>query len=140
MSVLILENMPSAQPEQPQLDGTETTVEILSELRSRFNCFDICEEPFYRALSEAIKAVSSQPEQRWNPVTERLPEPSINPNTLDFEKVLCSTAFGDVRVYGYGKPHLSDVAHFWHGCGIMDVYVKAWMPLPEPYQAERRER
>lgn len=58
-----LKCLPSAQPEQPQLDGTETTVEILSELRSRFNCFDICEEPFYRVLSEAIKAVSAQPEQ-----------------------------------------------------------------------------
>ena len=30
-------------------------------------------------------------EHRWIPVTERLPEESINSNTSDFEKVLCST-------------------------------------------------
>ena len=39
-----------------------TTIEILSELRSNYNCFDGQEEPIYRALSEAIKAVSAQPE------------------------------------------------------------------------------
>ena len=38
-----------------------TTIEILSELRSNYNCFDEQEEPVYRALSEAIKAASAQP-------------------------------------------------------------------------------
>ena len=30
-------------------------IERLSELRSKYNCFDEKEEPYYRALSNAIK-------------------------------------------------------------------------------------
>lgn len=30
----------------------------LSEIRSEYNCFDETEEPYYRALSEAIKYLS----------------------------------------------------------------------------------
>ena len=40
-----------------------TTIEILSELRSNYNCFDESEEPVYRALSEAIEALK-QPERK----------------------------------------------------------------------------
>ena len=35
----------------------------LSEMRSDYNCFDETEEPYYRALSEAIQLASAQPEQ-----------------------------------------------------------------------------
>ena len=54
---------PSAQPErQINLDGFETPIEILSELRSQFNCFDGQEEKAYHALSVAIHALSARPE------------------------------------------------------------------------------
>ena len=33
----------------------------LSEIRSNYNCFDEAEEPYYRALSEAIQLASAQP-------------------------------------------------------------------------------
>ena len=33
----------------------------LSEIRSNYNCFDETEEPYYRALSEAIQLASAQP-------------------------------------------------------------------------------
>ena len=35
----------------------------LSEIRSSYNCMDETEEPYYRALSEAIRLASAQPEQ-----------------------------------------------------------------------------
>ena len=58
-----IQNLPSAQPErQVELVGTESNIEILSELRAQFNCFDEVEEPCYRALSDAICALSAQPE------------------------------------------------------------------------------
>lgn len=79
---------------------------------------------------------SAQPD--WIPVTERLPVERTNPNTLDFERVLCSTTFGDVRAYKFGTPMGHSEPHFWHGAGLMDEYVVAWMPLPEPY-AEREK-
>ena len=39
----------------------------LSEIRSDYNCLDEKEEPYYRALSEAIQFVSAQQKQtgRW---------------------------------------------------------------------------
>ena len=39
----------------------------LSEIRSDYNCLDEKEEPYYRALSEAIQLVSAQPQRtgRW---------------------------------------------------------------------------
>lgn len=61
----------------------------------------------------------------WISVTERLPDEKINPNTTDYEYVLCATAFGDVRAYQFGR------GHFLHGFGVMDEYVTHWMPLPE---------
>lgn len=73
---------------------------------------------------------------RWIPVTERLPEERINPNTRDFEYVLCTTIWGDVRPFKYGTPIGSKDAHFWNGEGYVDAYVTHWMPLPEPPMEE----
>lgn len=58
-----IKRLPSAQPErQINLDGFETPIEILSALRSQFNCFDGREEKAYHALSVAIHALSAQSE------------------------------------------------------------------------------
>ena len=37
----------------------------LSDIRSEYNCFDEAEEPTYRVLSEAIKALSQEPIKYW---------------------------------------------------------------------------
>ena len=42
----------------------------LSEIRSNYNCLNESEEPYYRALSEAIQLVSAQPEKRTEKHTE----------------------------------------------------------------------
>lgn len=61
--ISVLLNLPSVQSErQINLDGAETPIEILSELRSQFNCFDGQEEKAYHALSVAIHALSAQSE------------------------------------------------------------------------------
>lgn len=67
----------------------------------------------------------------WVPVAERLPKQKINPNTLDFEYVLCATVFGDVRPYKFGKRDGQTEAHFWNGFGYVDAYVTHWMSLPD---------
>lgn len=69
----------------------------------------------------------------WIPVKERLPEEKINPVTMDFYEYLVTARFGnviDVRCYKYGD------GHWWHGPGIVDKYVVAWQPLPEPYRQD----
>ena len=82
---------------------------------------------------------SAQPELRWIPCSERLPEEKINPNTKDFEKVLCTTVFGNVRAYAFGTPIGTKEPHFWNGPECVDKYVVAWQYMPEPYQAESEE-
>lgn len=83
------------------------------------------------ALLYAIKALR---DGVWTPISERLPEEKINPRTNDFEYVVCSTVWGDIRPYKYGKPKGHDKPHFWLCGGIMDEYVIAWQELPEPYK------
>ena len=93
-----------------------------------------------KELVELNKKLSEERLQgEWVPVSEKLPEEKINPNTNDFVKVLCSTVFGDVRVYKYGKPMGYSKAHFWDWGEIMDEYVMAAMPLPEPYKEGGKE-
>lgn len=41
-------------------DERQRTIELLSELRSEYSCFNEAEEPYYRALSSAIAAVREQ--------------------------------------------------------------------------------
>ena len=38
----------------------DNLISTLSEIRSQYNCFDEAEEPYYRALSEAIKKLSER--------------------------------------------------------------------------------
>ena len=101
------------------------TVDIKDELAGAYN------EGYMCGSREAEKA---RPQGEWVPVSERLPEEKINPNTNDFVEVLCSTVFGNVRVYKYGKPMGYSKAHFWDWGEIMDEYIIAWQPLPEPYK------
>ena len=71
----------------------------------------------------------------WIPVGERLPEEKINPVSQDFYEYQVTTRFGivtDVRHYKFGN------GHWWHGSGIVDQYVIAWRPLPEPYCPEAK--
>ena len=72
---------------------------------------------------------SAQPEQRWIPCSERLPE--------DDEIVLVSDGID------YAVAFWRSDAHAWDDpiYGWLDSFgfnVRAWMPLPEPY-TERRE-
>ena len=55
----------------------------LSEIRSNYNCFDETEEPYYRALSEAIRLASAQPE----PLTDK--EQRIFLAAMEREEKVC---------------------------------------------------
>lgn len=94
---------------------------------------------------KAIEAYKARRQDEWTPVSERLPEEKLfNPSGsdfgFDFEEVLCTTIWGDVRAYKYGKPIGHDKPHFWFGAGIMDDYVIAWKPMPEPYKEAENDR
>ena len=110
---------------------------------SRKRAIDELMEDFKRIPTNAIRAKTviehlpyAQPEQRWIPVTERLPD--------EVEKTywVCTDAGHQCEcrwtndMYGLGANEWSKWG--WH---VMDKpqYSKiiAWMPLPEPYGGER---
>ena len=67
---------------------------------------------------------SAQPDPRWIPVSERMPEPRID--------VWCNSDMG--QMVGY----YDEYAETWYCRDYLELIVTAWMPLPEPYREERR--
>lgn len=80
-----------------------------------------------RAIDDALEV---EPEPHWIPVSERLPEPRVD--------VWVNSDIGQIQ--GYYEEHIGIwYASFGQGRDYLELIVTAWMPLPEPYQAERRE-
>jgi len=110
----------------------EEAINELSVIHERLSHPEDCEQGVYsfrdgeylEALDMAIKAL----EQKWIPVSERLPEESIT--------VIGITTFDDIY-----KAELYDDCgeKKWYADGNFDVPIVAWMPLPEPYKAESEE-
>ena len=95
---------------------------------------------------EVIEALpSAQPEQRWIPVSERLPEYGVAVLTYDGHCFCVEKRIPTIRD-DEGEPITGD----WWVSDDYDEYDSdyypnlrdgaciAWMPLPKPYRAERR--
>jgi hypothetical protein len=76
--------------------------------------------------AELSKLPPAQPEQRWIPCSERLPDYD--------EEVLISTESGSVEIQRLEK---GDYWEYQYGDWTTDLHeVIAWMPLPSSYQGE----
>ena len=89
------------------------------------------DNPHIDAVAETIERLPSvNPQPKWIPVSERLPE--------DEQEILFSTKTG--RVHS-GKYHDDDSVNQWYShkdkCRAWNNVITAWMPLPAPYKAER---
>lgn len=120
------------------LEEMQSVKEIMLSPTNR-DCFgEPCKESDCCAcvVNKCMEIVRKHMNDGWVPVEERLPEEKVNPVSIDFYEYQVTAKFGnikDVRHYKYGN------GHWWHGPGIVDEYVIAWRPLPEPYRPERSE-
>lgn len=90
--------------------------QLVNMLSDDFGDSELCEE----ALQLAITALQNQPV--WIPVSERLPEESLN-SVIGWDTYRNRCCF--VQYLG---------GRFVLGDDIDSVNVTAWMPLPEPYR------
>ena len=101
--------------------------------RALTNAADIIETQSAKLAAANMERSNLYYNNGWIPCEEYLPEEKVNPLTLDFfeyEVTFESENARDIRHYKFGR------GHWWHGGGIVDGYVVAWRPLPEPYRKE----
>ena len=107
-----------------------------SELNNLLKADDI---PFYykpsiKAVMDTITLSSSENPNKWIPVSERLPE----------KNMVCLVAVGKINLTKIAvySDLMGTINHkiFWRGdyghenFRNITEYVKAWMPLPQPYK------
>lgn len=76
-----------------------------------------------------------EPEQRWTPCSERLPEIDKDVLVTDGESCLVCSLFESPDIEDGLYQWEDDYGH-WHE---FETWV-AWMPLPEPYKGEQVRR
>lgn len=81
---------------------------------------------------KSVEYLTKKMNQRWIPVTERLPKDIVNPITRDAYVYPVTVDLGgitDIRYYSFCRGH-------WYNQGPkeMDELVIAWQARPEPYR------
>ena len=109
--------------------------DALDAIQKRADKIDSVYSAFWEGLiiaRDAVKNVpSAEPEPKWTPVTEALPE--------DMDRILVTIVRSDgekrVRSGDYYKGYfMMDNGDTWNGT---DKEVIAWMPLPEAWGGEK---
>lgn len=81
----------------------------------------------YQAHRMVAQLPSAQPERRWIPCSERLPEDCND--VLVTDGTDCAVAYWRTDAQAW-----DDWLHGW--CDLYGLEVVAWMPLPAPYRLE----
>ena len=130
-AVDVIKDLPSAQPESEERKAESAQNVPKEDLISRKAAIDAISNWLYDTQTTEtsdevlLKLPSAQPEPHWIPVSEKLPGEN--------EFVLVTFGwFGRKTDPGVNIDEIRD------GDWMISEVVTAWMPLPEPYMAERR--
>ena len=105
-------------------------IRILSDIRSKYNCFDAEDEECYRGLSEAIKMLTAQ---QWIPCSEH-PDTDRNVFIARGKTDLMSCCIGH---YDHNAKLWYEDRN-WFAKIIYDAMYWCEMPsLPEPWKGEQ---
>ena len=101
-----------------------------------------CKNGWNKGFDEIMEDIKQlppvKPEQKWIPVSERLPEFTINKVGTQFTEDVLVYDGADLRVGYFARKDKLD-CDYWVVYG--DDYFEpiAWMPLPEPYKVSPTE-
>ena len=95
-------------------------------------------KPAIQKVIETISELEEKPEPHWIPVTERLPETSDAVLTTYIVNGDRSRRYVEESSY-YGNDESWSSPWDEYRIAGTRIEVIAWMPLPEPYKAERGE-
>lgn len=102
-----------------------------------------------RMQCRVIDIPSAQPEQRWIPCSERLPERIINGDVETVQEFFVTVKErwpGGEWIYNtdvaeFPGDYIDDIWQTWNDWREgQEVHVIAWIPLPEPYKEDNNER
>ena len=79
----------------------------------------------------AIETVPSVQEQRWIPVSEKMP------NRQELVIVSCHDTLGDTSFDYTSSAWATTDGEYWIVDNEINSHVTAWMPLPEPYKGDK---
>ena len=118
----------------PDAVSRDAVKEIINDIR---DCISV--EGYCAILERLKKLPSFNPQEpgKWIPVSEDLPEYTINDKVSEDVLVFDGT---DIRVGEYRKGIHLHGAGYWRVFGYEideHVDVKAWMPLPKPYDPQK---
>ena len=100
------------------------------------NWYYLISEKDFEAFELAIKALEQEP--RWIPVSDRLPNLDDYTGSRVWQKKVLITgylSFDDTKELFVSEAFVNDVINNVH-----DTIIKAWMPLPQPYEVESEDK
>ena len=112
-----------------QIALNEISSAVLDVYADGYNQPRTAQECYCSAFETLQKLVDKADAFEWIPVTERLPEPPKENQELDYSPL-------DVYLVSINEGY--PFRAFWDGKnfgdGMFKLDVKAWMPLPKPYE------